>query len=90
MKKTLLILIMLLSSLLILSACGGESAETGAPTEPADSEITTEEQSAQPVKYAGGDNEYRIIYPDKASDMRRYGICMQRVNIQRIQSSSPL
>lgn len=59
---------MLLSSLLILSACGGESAETGAPTEPADNEITTEEQSAQPVKYAGGDNEYRIIYPDKASD----------------------
>ena len=52
---------MLLSSLLILAACGGESAETGAPTEPADNEITTEEQSAQPVKYAGGDNEYRII-----------------------------
>ena len=67
MKKTLFILIMLLSSLLILSACGGEGADTGTQTEQATGEITTEE-AAQPVKYAGGDNEYRIIYPDKAGE----------------------
>ena len=38
----------------------------------------------------GSKEDVKDIYPDKASDMRRYGICMQRVNIQRIQSSSPL
>ncbi len=75
----LCVILTALTLLPLFAACGGEPA----PAEESTTEETTEPvEDVQPVIYAGGEHEYAIIRPDKASDEITDAALTLRASIQ--------